>query len=254
MTDHQQIVDDLVLYALRELPEQEASEVRRHLDDCPECRRELGDINSDMAMLALSTVGPTPPQRSRERLLSVVRAEPRRSRRFVMRRPWWSFVPSFAAVLLALFGLMLWRENVSLRHRLEVSQQRALQREADLQQAKMVLDVLTSPESTHFALVSTKSQPVPEGRASYMQKTGTLVFTAQHLQSLPPQKTYQLWLIPANGSAPMPFGTFKPDVNGNASLVMPNIEKNATPKMFAVTIEPEGGSQTPTMPIIMAGA
>jgi hypothetical protein len=254
MRDHQQVVEDLVLYALRELPEHDAAEVRRHLDNCPQCRRELGDINSDMAMLALSTVGPSPPQRSRERLLSAVRAEPKRRRSIVMRRPWWSFVPSFVALLLALFGLMLWRENVGLRHRLEAAQQRALQGAADLQQAKLVLDVLTSPESSHFALVSTKSQPVPEGRASYMQKTGTLVFTAQHLQALPPQKTYQLWLIPANGSAPMPFGMFKPDAHGNASLVMPKVEKNETPKMFAVTIEPEGGSQTPTMPIVMAGA
>ena len=253
MRDHQQILDDLVLYALRELSQQEETEVRRHLDDCPQCRRELGEINSDMAALALSTVGPTPPQRSRERLLSAVRAEPRRTRSVVMRRPWWSLVPSFVAVLLALFGIMLWRENVSLRQRLETSQQQTQAREADLQQARLVLDVLTSPDSTHFALVSTKAQPVPEGRASYMQKTGTLVFTAQHLEALPAQKTYQLWLIPANGSAPMPFGMFKPDEHGNASLVMPNIEKNATPKMFAVTIEPEGGSQTPTMPIVMAG-
>jgi len=30
--------------------------------------------------------------------------------------------------------------------------------------------------------------------------------------------------------------------------------EKAAPKMFAVTIEPEGGSQTPTMPIVMAGA
>jgi anti-sigma-K factor RskA len=105
-----------------------------------------------------------------------------------------------------------------------------------------------------FALVAAKAHPVPEGRASYMQKTGTLVFTAQHLQALPPQKTYQLWLIPANGSAPMPFGTFKPDEHGTASLIMPNMEKDVTAKTFAVTIEAEGGSQTPTMPIIMAGA
>jgi anti-sigma-K factor RskA len=87
-----------------------------------------------------------------------------------------------------------------------------------------------------------------------MQKTGTLVFTAQHLQYLPPQKTYEFWLIPANGSAPMPCGTFKPSANGTALLVKSNIEKNVTPKTFAVTIEGEGGSETPTMPIVMAGA
>jgi len=254
MRDHQQITDDLVLYALHELPAQEASEVRSHLDDCPQCRRELSEINSDMALLALSSVAATPPQRSRDRLMTVIKAEPRRSRTFVMRRPWWSFVPTFAAVLLAAFGLMLWRENVSLRNRLEVSQQDAQQRQADLERASLVVDALTSPDSNHFALVATKSQPVPEGRASYMQKTGTLVFTAQHLQALPPQKTYELWLIPADGSAPVPYGTFKPDAKGNASIVMPNADKKMAPKMFAVTVEPEGGSQTPTMPIVMAGA
>src|SRR5579872_1149877 len=112
MRDHLQITDDLLLYALRELPAGEASEVRSHLDDCPQCRRELGEINSDMALLALSSVAATPPERSRERLMKAIKAEPSRSRAFVMRRPWWSFVPTFAAVLLAAFGLMLWRENV----------------------------------------------------------------------------------------------------------------------------------------------
>jgi len=254
MIDQQHVSGDLVLYALRELPEQQAAEVRSHLDGCPQCRRELDDINSDMALVALSTVGPTPPQRSRERLLKAIKAEPRREQRHVvMQRPWWSLVPSFAAVLLAAFGLMLWREDVSLRHRLEASQQDAIARQAELQYSQLVVEALTSPESTVFELVATKSQPVPEGRASYMQKTGTLVFTAQHLQPLPPNKTYELWLIPASGAAPMPFGTFKPDAHGSASMVMPNMDK-ATPKMFAVTIEAEGGSQTPTMPIVMAGA
>lgn len=254
MKDHEQIADDLVLYALHELPDQEALEISRHLNGCPRCRRQLGEINSELALLALSSVGSAPPQRTRERLLNAVKAEPRPRRRIIMRRPWWSFVPTFAAVLLAAFGLMLWRENVSLRQKLEMSQQQSEQRQADLERARLVLDTLTSPESSHFALVSTASQPVPEGKASYMRKTGTLVFTAQHLQPLPPQKTYQLWMIPANGSAPMPCGTFKPDAKGNASMVMPNAEKNAWPKMFAVTVEPEGGSQTPTMPIVMAGA
>lgn len=254
MRDHQQITDDLVLYALRELPGEQASEVKHHLEDCPQCRRELEAINSDMALLAFSTVASAAPQRSRQRLLNAIKAEPRRARSFVMRRPWWSFVPSFAAVLLAAFGLMLWRENVSLRHRLEAAEQISETRQAALQRSKMVVDALTSPQSSHFALVDVKFRPVSEGHASYMQKTGTVVFTAQHLLPLPPEKTYEFWLIPANGSAPMPCGTFKPDARGSASLVMTNIDKHVTPKTFAVTVEAEGGSETPTMPLVMAGA
>jgi hypothetical protein len=252
MKEH--LIDDLMLFALRELPTEQAAEVQRHLDDCPRCRRELEEINSGMALLALSTVASSAPQRSRQRLLNAIRQEPREARRFVMRRPWWSFMPMVAAVVLVAFGLMLWRENVSLRHRLEVTQQQADDRQASLERSKMVLDALTSPESSHFAMVASKFRPVPEGRASYMTKTGTLVFTALHLQQLPPQKTYQLWLIPANGSAPMPCGMFKPDAQGAASIIMPVMEKNVSPKTFAVTVEPEGGSETPTMPIVMAGA
>jgi anti-sigma-K factor RskA len=252
--DHQQIADDLVLYALHELPEERRSEVRRHLENCSECSRELSEITSGLAMLALSAVGSAPPQRTRARLIQAIQSEPRAPRSFVMRRPWWSFVPSFAAVLLAVFGLMLWRENTVLKRKLDASQQQVDLRQAALDRSQMVLEALTSPESAHFALVSTKSLPVPEGKASYVRRTGTLVFTAQHLEALPPQKIYQLWLIPTNGSAPMACGTFRPDAHGNASIVMPNAEKNAWPKMFAVTVEPEGGSQTPTMPIVMAGA
>jgi len=254
MKDHQHIADDLVLYALRELPGEQAAEVRKHLEDCPQCRRELEEINSNMALLALSTVGSHVPQRSLQRLLSAIKSEPRRARSFVMRRPWWSFVPSFAAVVLAAFALMLWRENFSLRHRLEAAQHQSEQRQGDLERSRLVVETLTSPESSHFELVSTKAEAVPEGRACFMQKTGTLVFTAQHLEPLPAQKTYQLWLIPANGTAPMPSGTFKPDARGTASVVMHNMKKNVSPKTFAVTVEAEGGSETPTMPIVMAGA
>ena len=254
MRDHLQFADDLVLYALHELPESEAAEFREHLQDCPRCRTELEEINSQMGLLALSSVSSAPPQRARERLLRAIMAEPRRSRAIVMHRPWWSFVPTFAAVVLALFGLMLWRENASLRQKLESSQEQSEQRQAALERARLVLEALTSPESAHFALVSTKDLPVPEGKASYMRKTGTVVFTGQHLLPLPPEKTYQLWLVPQSGKAPMPCGTFKPDAQGNVAMVVPYAEKDAWPKMFAVTVEPEGGSQTPTMPLVMAGS
>ncbi|HET9741952.1 MAG TPA: anti-sigma factor [Terriglobales bacterium] len=254
MKTHQQIFDDLALYALRELPAAEAEETRRHIEECPQCRRELNEINSDLAVVALSSVASAPPQRTRERLMKAIKTEPRPTSGLIMRRrPWWSFAPLFALVLLVAFGLMLWRDNASLRRRLEASEQREHSQAADLERASMVLEALTAPWSTHYALVANKASRVPQGRASYMQKTGTIVFTAQNLAALPDQKTYELWLVPANGSKPMPCGTFKPDAHGDASLVMPKSNMKTMPKTFAVTVEPDGGSQTPTMPMVMAG-
>jgi anti-sigma-K factor RskA len=47
---------------------------------------------------------------------------------------------------------------------------------------------------------------------------------------------------------------FRPDAAGNASVVMPDMPKGIEAKAFGVTIENAGGSNTPTMPIVLAGA
>jgi anti-sigma-K factor RskA len=70
---------------------------------------------------------------------------------------------------------------------------------------------------------------------------------------LPAQKAYELWLIPTQGSA-IPAGVFKPDAHGSATVVNPPLPAGIEAKAFAITIENEAGSPTPTMPIVMMGA
>ena len=72
--------------------------------------------------------------------------------------------------------------------------------------------------------------------------------------TLPIAKVYELWIIPADGTAPVPAGTFRPDARGYASVVMPQIPKGVAAKAFGVTMEAEGGATTPTMPILLVGA
>jgi len=78
---------------------------------------------------------------------------------------------------------------------------------------------------------------------------------ASNLDPLPAGKTYELWLIPKSG-APMPAGLFKPDAHGMAMMMPENPEVPAWTdlKAFAVTVEPEGGTTTPTMPIVLMGS
>ena len=63
----------------------------------------------------------------------------------------------------------------------------------------------------------------------------------------------ELWLIPTTG-APIPAGVFKPDAHGSASVVNPPLPPGVEAKAFAITVENEAGSATPTMPIVMMGA
>jgi anti-sigma-K factor RskA len=87
----------------------------------------------------------------------------------------------------------------------------------------------------------------------YLRSRGALIFSASNLRPLPPDKTYELWVIPANGSAPIPAGTFEPDAKGMASVLLPHLPKGVQAKAFGVTMENAGGSTTPTLPILLAG-
>jgi anti-sigma-K factor RskA len=69
---------------------------------------------------------------------------------------------------------------------------------------------------------------------------------------LPAQKAYELWLIPNQG-APIPASVFKPDAHGGATVINPPLPAGTEAKAFAITVEPEAGSSTPTMPIVLVG-
>ena len=255
MRAHQQISEDLVQYALGELTSPESGEVREHLDTCPSCRRELEDIHTGMAALAISTAASAPPARSRARLLKAVAAEPR-SQAVVMRRPWWNFMPAFAAVLLAIISMLLWREvrNYRFLLRQEHAQVVQLQKElekssSELAEAKGVKDLLHAPDAWPLTLVGVKTPPQPQMKVIYSRKEGSLLWTANNTPVLPEDKIYELWLLPMDGSAPMPAGWIKPDSNGHGAVYHRMKESGISAKGFAVTIEPAGGSDTPTMPI-----
>jgi hypothetical protein len=96
-------------------------------------------------------------------------------------------------------------------------------------------------------------QKNPEGHALYSATSGKLIFTAANMPAVPTGKAYELWVIPAKGGAPIPAGTFKPDLQGNAAVIFPTIPSNVQAAAFGVTVEDEAGSSAPTSPIILSG-
>lgn len=158
---------------------------------------------------------------------------------------------------LAVAGGNLYHERDALRTSMTAQAGRIDKLSADVASAKQLLDAMTNPAAKRFTLTKTATAPTPpqpQGRVSYMPEKGTLIFLASNMDPLQVYKVYELWLIPADGRDPIPAGTFHPDERGNASVIMPPLPKGIEAKAFGVTIEDEGGSQTPTMPIVMAGS
>jgi len=253
MSAHEQFADDLSLYALGALQGEERLAVERHLNDCPDCRHELAQLQGDSALLALSASGPKPPLRSRERLMAVIAKEPRRIPvRFVKRKEWWAVLEWAAAAAMVAVVLLLLRQNTDLRQRVATLNANSAGQQRQLLQAKELIATLTSADAAHFTLVASKTPPQPQGKAIYLRSTSTLVFLASNMPELPPQKTYELWLIPTSG-APIPAGLFRPDTHGSAALIKPPLPSGVEAKTFAITVEPGAGSPAPTSTPIMVG-
>jgi len=252
MSAHEQFADDLALLALGALQGDERVALEKHLEECPSCRRELERLRGDMALLALSAAGPAPPQRSRERLLKAIAKEPR-APKSVPSRASWNFLPWLVTAALLLVAGFFWKQSDRLAQRVAELQDESARQQAQLERAREVVSTLTATDALRVTLVAAKTPPQPQGKAIYVRDRSSLIFLASNMPALPPQKIYELWLIPTAGS-PIPAGVFKPDARGSATVVEPPLPAGVEAKTFAITVEPEQGSSTPTMPIVMLGA
>lgn len=279
--------EDLALFALALMEPEEAALILAHLEHCAECRQDVARLQGDLVAYAMTAEMQSPPAEARTRLLEAVALEKKRAPVQPAAEPVLTsrgdrrtFDDQSARGGLGFFGWFGWAVAAALAtvsgwqfsrveslHEQIHSQSAAVQHsqdqaadllsaQAELSRLQGVLATLTDPGALHVALHLPKTPgaaALPEGHASYNSATGDLVFIGTHLRPISPGKTYQLWLLPASGTAPVPAGLFKPDRNGNGSVVLPTLPPNLIAKGFGVTVEDEGGSATPTPPIVLAG-
>lgn len=146
------------------------------------------------------------------------------------------------------------RERDELRRSADSQARQAAEVSAQSADAQSILSALNDPSALNVSLKVPKQKRSPSGRGTYVASSGALVFVGNNLPQLASNKVYELWLMPLNGSNPIPAGTFVPDAAGNARVVTPRFRQNIAAKSFAVTAENSGGSKTPTLPILLAGS
>jgi anti-sigma-K factor RskA len=245
MSVHEQFADDLALYALHSLTGNERIALEKHLEACASCRRELEALRGDLSLLALTTAGPRPPARAKQRLMTAIASEPRLPKPAavpVRSRSWWGVLGWAAAAAMVVLSIALLRQNSSLSGDFASLRAQFASQARELEQANNTIRALSDPEIQPVILRTPNSTPQPQGKAFYRRRSRSLIFLASSLPQLPPEKVYELWLFPANGGAPIAAGLFKPDARGNATVVNPPLPEGVEAKNFAVTLEPESGS------------
>ena len=268
MNDNLHIAEtDLTLYAMGSLPAAEAEPIAAHLEVCARCKEALRQDMLALAAYAQTTPEVEVPTGARDRFMVRVAKTPQPESLPAKaaiapaqekKASFWEWMfgsgrwsPALAgafALLLVAVGLDDMHKRAELGPLLREAQNGA----ADSAKLDQLMELLTSPEVKKVALHQ-GSVAAPEGRVVYAARTGKLLLTASNLNPLPAGKVYELWILQPGGKAPLAAGTFEPDSTGNASMILADAPAGLTVQGFGVTIENTGGSNTPTLPIVLSG-
>ena len=162
----------------------------------------------------------------------------------------WSWIAGLAGLCAALLVITFnIRQDVS-RRETQIGELR--QQLGDSQklvaQAKDLYDFLRQPSTIRVKFGDGQTAP-PRGQVFVNRERGVLLFAA-NLPQLSAGKVYEMWFVPKQG-APIPAGLFRGE-NGQGLHFRPGAVDPSTIAAIAVTVEPEAGSTTPTMPILFA--
>jgi len=281
MTNHEDIQNDLPLFALDSLDTEERRAIEQHLaEGCDACERDLQAWREIVAMVSLEAPGSAPAD-LKEKLLARVRDEAARGRptgTVARRRIGWAAPLALAALALLAFATYreigfraerarqaqvvagLQRDLEAARGDLEKVSAALAARESDvtslraaLASAQESLSILQARGLSLVALKETKDAPPAEGHVLLSPPTGRALFYAFDLPPVPPDKTYELWWI-TEKEGPVQAGLFHPDERG-LGRVAATVPTNAGAiQAAAVTVEKAGGVPKPQGPMVLIGS
>lgn len=241
---HDEYKEMIPARALSALDAAEERVLNEHLENCAECRKELEDWQATAAALSLTPDPAEPSPQVRERILSEVRKDLSSSKPEVIpfrstskRNVWSSFGSLGAIAAVVLFAALsiglavLWRQNQKL------------------ERSREFVELVNTPGARVSELSGVNPGQSATAKLAY-DRAGRAILMATKLPSVPQGKAYQLWFIVGN-KPPIPGKTFVPDSAGNAVLNDEMPREAIDANVFAITVEPERGSNTPTTPIYL---
>lgn len=259
--------EDLELLALGALPEQEAAAAGAHVVSCPECAARLAEARGSAALLAFAAPQDHPAGTVKAELMSRIRASRESERHYAWpskiegtrdakvatkrRRSWWTWLLAPAAVSLAAVSVALYWQNHKMSIELEQQKQAADAVIQNRQEIEKFVSVLAAPDTMTVRLQGMGDAAKSSGMVKFNSKAGMVLYQAD-LPPLPPDKSYQMWLVPAKGT-PIDAGLIGPGGNAWGSMWTGEVPANTEPKAFAVTVEPVGGMPQPTGPKVLVG-
>ncbi|MBV1854490.1 anti-sigma factor [Catellatospora tritici] len=231
-------------YALDALDPDERQVFARHLDGCATCAAEVAELRETAARLADDTWS-VPPPRLREQVLAGIRrtrqvppARPVRDRPGASARRWWRHPAALVTAACVLAAALVGGTWAVQEQRLR--DERAAARQAQ-ERAATIESVLTAPDATvRQAAVAGGGRVTVV--ASPTRDAAVVLLAGAHDPGA--GHAYQFWLM--RDGKPRSAGWLAAGQTQATQLV----EGVRGADLLGVTVEPAGGSDSPTLPII----
>ena len=110
--------------------------------------------------------------------------------------------------------------------------------------------ILAAPDALTIGLAGQPAAPDAVARVFWSATQG-VVFTAAGLPALPAGRVYQLWFVP--NASPVSAGLLTIDDGGRVAASVTRPDDVTAPVPMAVTLEPEGGVDSPTGEVYLLG-
>jgi anti-sigma-K factor RskA len=118
----------------------------------------------------------------------------------------------------------------------------------------IALTWLRPADESFTAIAQLSGQNAPAVQAAMSADRRTLRLSAAQPAPASPGTTYELWLLPAEGGAPVSLGIVR-DLDARIVLAAAQVPRLRAGAKLAVSVEPPGGSPTgaPTGPVVLVG-
>ena len=259
--DPRQIEELLSFYALDSLTDEEREIVETYLEEHPEARLQVDEMQSAVSALpyGVSPVEPSP--RTRAALLARVAADEgtRSGAKEPARRParpnpvrGENILRTFTlgiATLAVVWVMILNTRIARLQDEIAALNDAVVAQSNALQQFEARLPQATPSAVITVSLKGTEAEPRAQGQLIADPSSTSAVLIIIGLSPLEPGRTYQVWLI--DGGAPVSAGLLTVDEQGQGVLVVTSEEAIGSFNSLGISVEPEGGSPQPTGEIVV---
>ena len=243
---------NLELYVYGLLDESETKKISELAKNNPEIKKEIVSIEKAILNLS-SSFSPAISAENFEKIKAklemkhgkVVNLQPKSN---------WSQYLGWAASIVLLIGIgyqynkqqIIKNEIVTIQKEKEKLNEAVVATENKNNQTKKALDVVRDSKNTVIALAGQAVSPKSSAKVYWNKETQVVYIDASGLPKPPKGMVYQVWSLKLSPTlTPTSIGLLE-DFSGENNLVF-EVSSTVDAEAFGITLEPAGGSQSPTM-------